>query len=176
MKMMYVKKTKNKELRFCSNIINGMLERNYSLDHIKLQKLLFIFSVHYYNKFGFYPFCVYFEKWKLGPVLRSVYKEYKIFGYNNNINNVLYNLSFEKGMFLKKPYESLNLCNTESDLLEFVLDSYGNLDRFYLVDLCLSMECWKNYEEKIISRSEILFYSNAELLNLDVFLPYEYLN
>lgn len=176
MKMMYDLKNDNKELRFCSNIINGMLERNYFLDHIKLQKLLFVFSVHYYNKFGFYPFTNRFEKWKLGPVLRNVYKEYKIFGYKSNINKVLSYYKFEKGVFHEKPYKALNLLNSESDLLDFVLNNYGNLDSFYLVDICLSMDCWKKYEEKIISRSEILFYSDDELLNLDIFLPYEFLN
>lgn len=60
-------------------ILNGAKE-DIPLTPMKIQKLVYILYKHYYKQTKTKLFTENFEKWKYGPVLPSLYYEFKSFG------------------------------------------------------------------------------------------------
>lgn len=63
-----------------NTFIKAGAEEMIPLTPMKLQKLVYIFYKHYYQKTKKKLFTESFEKWKYGPVLPSLYYEFKSFG------------------------------------------------------------------------------------------------
>ena len=68
------------------NVANNVLERGFSEDiditPMKLQKLVYLIYKKYYQDTDKILFQDRFEVWKYGPVVRSIYDEFKEFGGN----------------------------------------------------------------------------------------------
>ena len=68
------------------NVANNILKRgfteNIDISPMKLQKLVYLVYKKYYHDTGKLLFGDAFEVWKYGPVVRSIYDEFKDFGGN----------------------------------------------------------------------------------------------
>lgn len=68
------------------NVANSVLKRGFSenidISPMKLQKLVYLVYKKYYHDTGKLLFGDAFEVWKYGPVVRSIYDEFKDFGGN----------------------------------------------------------------------------------------------
>lgn len=65
-----------------NNILVRGRKENIDISPMKLQKLLYYVCVEYVKQSGKLPISEHFEVWKYGPVLASVYAEFKPFGSN----------------------------------------------------------------------------------------------
>lgn len=64
----------------CNNILYRAHKEKIEVTPMKLQKLLYYVCVKYVRKTGTLPVYERFEVWKYGPVIPSVYFEFKPFG------------------------------------------------------------------------------------------------
>jgi len=70
-------------LAVSNNILYRAKKENIHVTPMKLQKLLYYFCVKYMRETKMYPLSEYFQVWKYGPVLQSVYAEFKPYGSSN---------------------------------------------------------------------------------------------
>ena len=112
-----------------SSIANYFISnKNLDVDNLKLNKLVYI-------SYGFALACFKEElelfkepiqAWRLGPVIPSIYHEFKRYGYNS-IKNLSY---FYDPMQEKKIFFSIDEDDTKTkEVLEAVKNNYGNLKR-----------------------------------------------
>lgn len=66
----------------CNNILERGLKDQIPVSPMKLQKLMYYVCRDYLKLTGEMPIDEYFEVWKYGPVLRSVYNEFNTYGAN----------------------------------------------------------------------------------------------
>lgn len=64
----------------CNNILNRGFKEKISISPMKLQKLMYFICMDYTRKNGTSPISEQFEVWQFGPVLPSIYAEFKAFG------------------------------------------------------------------------------------------------
>lgn len=114
------------------NVGNNILQRGFSEDiditPMKLQKLIYLVYKRYYKKYSKALFSEPFEVWKYGPVVRSVYDEFKHFGAN----------SIKK--YATEPNGSVLIVNEEmsesfKNALDYVWDKYKYYDGIPLSEM-----------------------------------------
>lgn len=139
--------------------------------HLKLQKLLYYAMAKYFQRTNKLLFNESVSKWQYGPVVKSVYHQFKIFG-DKPLEPVSYlsaesNYSGNGGFVIK--FVDINLINqlleSEVDIrntINFVIDELGNLSAFQLVDRTHQELAWKNFETDILNGLDLI-YSNDEL-------------
>lgn len=66
----------------CNNILLRGMNQGVKITPMKLQKLMYFICSEYAKKHGSSPISEQFEVWQYGPVLPSVYSEFKTFGAN----------------------------------------------------------------------------------------------
>lgn len=66
----------------CNTILKKSFDEGVRVTPMKLQKLLYFIYRSYLQKFGQSLFSEDFLAWQYGPVLRSVYDEFKVYGAN----------------------------------------------------------------------------------------------
>lgn len=66
----------------CNNILVRGNKDKIRVSPMKLQKLMYFICKEYVQQFGESPISEQFEVWQYGPVLPSVYSEFKSFGAN----------------------------------------------------------------------------------------------
>lgn len=66
----------------CNNILLRGKKENIAISPMKLQKLMYYVCRDYVKETGEMPIGEQFEVWQYGPVLPSVYAEFKTFGAN----------------------------------------------------------------------------------------------
>lgn len=113
------------------------------------------------------------EKWKYGPVVPSVYHEYKRFGafqitkqdivkeyfhFENIENNSLGNIKIFK-------YQPQDIPELDANLLKKVIDRFSDVDIFDIVEKTHKQEPWKKYEKLISDGVQGIKYTNEEILN-----------
>lgn len=64
----------------CNNILSRAINEKIDVSPMKLQKLLYFVACEYIKKTASPLFSEAFEVWKYGPVLPSVYNEFKSYG------------------------------------------------------------------------------------------------
>lgn len=64
----------------CNNILERGMDEKIAITPMKLQKLMYFVCRDYVHRTGDMPIGERFEVWKYGPVLPSVYAEFKPFG------------------------------------------------------------------------------------------------
>lgn len=63
-----------------NNILYRAKKEHIDVSPMKLQKLLYYVCVKYVKETGVYPIFEYFEPWPYGPVIPSIYFEFKDYG------------------------------------------------------------------------------------------------
>lgn len=156
---LFMKENKNGKfdaLEVAAYIVKKMNEEKESLDHLKLQKLLYFITLEWVREFDSYPYKQATEMWKLGPVIREVYSEYRTNGYGQ-ISEPATRLSFEGGGIQFVMYEPANFDEQEQRLVCGVIQKFGGKNSFELVDITHEHEPWKRNEKEIksIVKSEL---------------------
>jgi uncharacterized phage-associated protein len=128
-------------MRTCFDIIPYLLQKSISLGYsgftpLKLQKILYYCQAWNLVFKGKPLFPQYFEAWVHGPAIPEVYKKYKEFGF---------------GVILtENNSSSIELENTEREIIDLVLNLYGKKHGKYLELLTHSEPPW------IIARHTLL--------------------
>lgn len=152
-------------------IINYSNEKNYSISNLKLQKLLYFVQAYY---LAFTPshepcFREEIEAWDFGPVVPSVYREFKSFG-GGDIPPVTsyYNLESENNFWSIRevPYDSNCISKRDKELINDIIDKFSAYSASELVKITHNQAPWKNayipQRNAIITKEAIRGYFNGE--------------
>lgn len=154
-------------------IIEYSNEKSYSINNLILQKILYFANVIKIVDTKIPLFEEQMEKWKYGPVVPSVYHEYKRFGafqitkqdivkeyfcFENTENNSLGNIKIFK-------YKPQDIPELDINLLKKVIDRFSNVDIFDIVEKTHKQEPWEKYEKSINDGVQGLKYTNEEILS-----------
>lgn len=135
-------------LELAKYIVSRMAQKGQKISHLKLQKLLY-YVQSWHLVYSDEPlFNDEFEAWLHGPVVRKVWNYYKNFSI----------------MLDTLPYEDviINLTEDQMEIIDDVLDEYGDKSGYYLECLTHAEEPWKKArkqgENTIISKSDMKKY------------------
>lgn len=156
---------------YANYVIEYSNNNNIEINNLKLQKILYFSNVKKLLESGELLFDESMEKWKYGPVIPSVYHEYKKYGAfpisNKNIVKEIY-IFPEKGSLdfsiNIKYYDSSELTIDEKNILEATIQNFKNFTPFELVDLTHEHDPWKKSEKEIKEGVQGLKYTTEELL------------
>lgn len=139
--------------------------------HLKLQKLLYYVVAKHIKSTNNLLLDEPISKWQYGPVVKSVYHQFKIFG-DKSLEPVTYllpesNYSGNGDFFIKfanidSINHSLNQMTDIHNAVSFVIGKLGNFSAFDLVDRTHAELAWKNFEADILKGID-LTYSLDEL-------------
>lgn len=159
--------------------ITAMDVANYIVDYVdsnslgnltplKLQKILYYVSTAYLKKSKKPLFTESFEKWQYGPVVTSVYHNFKSFGINHidhpisvievDMDSVL---GFKKVSFDKKIFDDDDLFQQTANT---IITKLIKKSAFELVEITHQEEAWSKFEQLIAKGTKDLKYSIEELL------------
>ncbi|EHW9790786.1 SocA family protein [Listeria innocua] len=146
-------------------IIDYCREKEYELNNLKLQKLLYYAQAKFLVSKSRPLFEEAIEKWKLGPVVPEVYHIYKSYGAKNIISpEKRIEIIFNKKGELKFENIILEEISTEDkQILNMVIDKYATFNPFELVNMTHRHEIWKKDKEKIQDGQITVKYSNKEI-------------
>lgn len=109
----------------CNNILMRAYKEKIKVTPMKLQKLLYYLCVMYVQETNIFPILERFEVWKYGPVLPSIYAEFKPFG-SRPINGFALN-SKGKAMIVDEDFNPiLKKC------IDCIWNKYKNYDAIEL--------------------------------------------
>lgn len=148
-----------------STIIKFSQEKGIYLDHLKLQKLLYFVALKWVDEFNEYPYEQQIEMWKLGPVIKDVYAEYKYNG-SGEITSVSKQPKFEDGTIIFKEIDICELKQCEQDLVEKIVETKGKQNSFDLVDETHEHSPWKKNELEIVENRNTITYNLADFLKI----------
>jgi len=131
-------------------VICKLNKKKIKVNHLKLQKLLYYIQVWHIVYADEKIINDDFEAWLHGPVVRSVWDHYKGFSI------MLEDLPCESVP------DTLHLYDDQEDIIDDVLDEYGDKSGYHLECLTHSEEPWKKARAKgentIISQQDIKEY------------------
>ena len=134
-------------------IIEYSNKKGYPINNLKLQKLLYFVNARNIVENDSPLFEESMEKWQYGPVVPSVYHEYKRFG--------AFAIS---GKDIVKEYISFDTNAVENyQLIEDTVDALLDFDPFYLVDITHSHTPWKKEEPRIKDGVKGIKYTTEEI-------------
>lgn len=154
-------------------IINYSNEKGCSISNLKLQKLLYFVQAYYLSFTESHNPCFEeeIEAWDFGPVVPSVYHEFKSFG-GSDIPPVTnyYSIDSEDGIWSVKKVHFNEDCIDECDkeLISSVVDKFAPYSASELVSLTHSQAPWRNaYQPEsnnVITKDAIreYFYERSE--------------
>ncbi len=135
--------------------------------HLKLQKLLYYVVAKYLQTHDKHLIDEKVVKWQYGPVIKSVYHSFKVFGQNlitapkpYLTTTDVFNLEFAE---VEKINNDLNNDNKLKNVVNFVLNQLVSIDAFDLVERTHQEPAWGDYEELILRAREEMVYSAQEL-------------
>lgn len=135
--------------------------------HLKLQKLLYYVVAKYLKQTNRPLISESVSKWQFGPVVKSVYHQFKLYGQSlitepsaYLISNDIFNLEF-----VKTDVENATLDKDQvfRQSVTFVLNKLLNCSPFELVDRTHQEPAWKDFELEILRAKEDLYYTDDEL-------------
>ena len=115
-------------LMVANTVLSIAFNKGIDITPMKLQKLTYFIYKQYLKQTNEPLFPERFEAWQYGPVLTSVYDEFKLYG-SNHIKDY-YKSSDGKAWIL-----DIKANEDFSDALNFVWDKYADLDGIYLSSL-----------------------------------------
>lgn len=71
-----------KALELARYVVNLCIDNDSPVSNLHLQKILYFANMFYFKKNGEHLIDDNFEAWQFGPVIREVYYQYVIFGFN----------------------------------------------------------------------------------------------
>lgn len=155
-----------------ANYIIWYVNQNFpttSFTHVKLQKILYYVYCDFLKK-GFPVFDDKIEKWQYGPVVPSIYNNFRSYGFSRittpetpvHFVNDGNGIRFERESF---DPSTLNLDDDQRDRLNFIISNLVKKEAFELVDFTHKEKSWLRSEEAIKSGDKNIPYSSEELHN-----------
>jgi uncharacterized phage-associated protein len=131
------------------------------ISHLQLQKILYFCEAHYLIK-DKNLFEDDISKWRLGPVVESVYHEYKTFG-SSNITYVPNKLILDSdGSFKRVSFNPNAIEEQDKDTINKIVDKYIKFGPFELVNATHKHKPWER-DEHFINSGVDLTYDKEEL-------------
>lgn len=115
-------------------IIGYANEQNYPISNLKLQKILYFIQAQFLVTLGYPCFKDFIEAWDFGPVVRSVYNQYKRYGSAN---------IYSGDMSLETEMKEI-----EKDSIQLIIDKCVNFSANQLVEITHNQDPWKNAYKK----------------------------
>lgn len=147
---------------------NQIPGRKSSLTPIKLQKILYYVYVECLKQ-GVKLFDTPIEKWKFGPVVSSVYHNFKTYGVHH-IDGPSSSYVFddnEDGLYFEEiPFSSddIELDSNMKDIIRRKVEELIDINPFELVEKTHREDPWKKFEPQILKGERGLIYSDDELI------------
>lgn len=135
-------------------IINHVNNIGKTITNLHLQKILYFLQVEKLGTTGEQLFSDPIEKWKLGPVVPTIYHDYKMFG-----SNTIHVDNFAFGEDVGEVINDDALSATIIDVIERWIDK----DAFDLVRITHQHKAWEKDQPKIMNGAQIT-YTKDELL------------
>ncbi|OOW10666.1 hypothetical protein MF4640_14670 [Acinetobacter sp. MF4640] len=157
-----------------ANYIVDFVSRSHpdeKLTHVKLQKIIYYSYATFLKEKGLSLFPEKIEKWQYGPVVRSVYDQFKSFGYSHiSSPKTELIMSVEATGAVKFEYKKFDDSVIQqipgaNETIDKVVSSLISHDAFDLVEMTHQEDSWKKFESLILKREPNLFYTNEEILN-----------
>lgn len=163
---------KNTAIDFANLIIsyaNDLPNRTGSLTPIKLQKILYYVYVECLRTHQVKLFDEPIEKWKFGPVVSSVYHNFKTYGVKHieePTSSFVFDVTQDGLKFEEIPFknESITICPEVKKTIKVKVEELINVDPFELVERTHKEEPWKSCESQILRGDRGLIYSDEELI------------
>ena len=144
-----------KPIELANYIIYTLGKKGITVSHLKLQKLMYYVYVWYLIYAGEPLFDEKFEAWLHGAVIKSVWNTFKNYSIMND------SLPIPKNA-------TLDVTDEQKQIIDDVLEEYGDKTGYHLECLCHSEEPWKKARRKgnnsVISDEDIISYYGG-LLN-----------
>lgn len=163
---------KNTAVDFANLIIlyaNEIPNRLGSLTPIKLHKILYYVYVECLVKHEVKLFDTPIEKWKFGPVVSSVYHNFKSYGVSHidePTSSFVFDITPEGFRYEEIPFtsESIEVCSEIKQTIKSKVAELINEDPFDLVEKTHKETPWKKFELQILRGERGLIYSDDELI------------
>lgn len=139
------------------------------ITHLKLQKLLYYVVAKHLQKYNHYLITENIVKWQYGPVVKSVYHQFKILGsapitelseYMIKDPNKLFSFEWAD---VDEITHNINADKEVEDTVTLVLKDLIDKNPFALVNITHREPAWRNFEERILKGGEPE-YSREELM------------
>lgn len=150
-------------------VISYSNEKDFSISNLKLQKVLYFIQAIFLNEYHRACFSDDIEAWAFGPVVPSVYRQYKIFG-ANSIPTTVFNKNNFASIFALTSYETNEIISKDDiNIIHNIVNELSSYTASELVEITHSQSPWINAYmprlNNIISNDSILEYfssTNAE--------------
>lgn len=116
-------------------VIGYCRENGYSVSNLKLQKILYFIQAEFLISNGNPCFVDQIEAWDFGPVVPSVYHEYKEFGSSNIVNFV------DSG-------RPARITNRDAALIDGIIDECSGYSASALVEITHNQRPWVDAYQK----------------------------
>lgn len=140
--------------------------------HLKLQKLLYYVVARYLKETDTLLIEERINKWQFGPVVKSVYHQFKLYGQSSIVKPSAYLVSHDVFNLRFADTEEINMnLDQISDfnvVVTFVLDKLMGNTAFELVDRTHKESAWRDFEREILRAEEDLYYTPDELKRADI--------
>lgn len=149
-------------------VVNYSNSRHYSISNLKLQKLLYYIQAGFLVEKGHECFSDEISSWQHGPVVRSVYNEYR--RYTNmpipeqRVYNVI-DVRDGKLVIVPREFSEEDFREEDKELMNRIIDGMGGCDAWSLVRRTHEEEPWKavhQYNEEITQESIRQYFSAPE--------------
>ena len=158
-----------KSMDIADYFITKANDMGHPLDNLRLQKYLYYFEAMMLVEAGNSLIEESFEKWQYGPVLPSVYYEYKQFGNADILKPMEHfiiedwdNLEFKETTFDILKFEN-EITSREKELIEQLIQTLNSYRTFELVNMTHEHDEWRNSEKDILSGTRHLVYDQEKI-------------
>lgn len=137
------------------HVINYSNEKGYGISNLKLQKLLYFVQASFLGAYDKTCFEDAIEAWDFGPVVPSVYREYKQYG-SSDIPTIKYYFSDAENHLSgwRISYEDNVLNKRDKEFVDYIVDGFAGYSAIDLVRVTHNQDPWRNAYKK--SRNSII--------------------
>lgn len=127
-------------LEVSRHIINYSNDAGYGITNLKLQKLLYFVQAYFLIKKGCLCFRDNIEAWNFGPVVPSVYREYKRYGafFAFSVETYIDPLTLKR-----KRFDDSVISAEDKKLIDSVVDAFADCSNSRLTDLVHGQTPWQ---------------------------------
>lgn len=146
-------------------IIEYSNSKQYLINNLKLQKILYFINARSLVEKGKPMFNETIQKWKFGPVVPRVYHEYKRNGASQiTVDDIVQQLlEFSDDKLTINEYSAKKISNETKKLIQETVDALDRYSAFELVDKTHEHLIWKKDEDRILAGEQHISYKNDEI-------------
>ncbi len=153
-------------------IIEYSNKKEYSINNLRLQKLLYFVNARSLVETGTPIFKESMQKWKYGPVVPEVYHEYKRYGAFEILNSdivmekveLIFGETKEDFPDIRiEKYDSTKISPEDKKRIESTVDNLNELNTFDLVEITHRHPMWENDKDRIMMGDKGIIYDNNEI-------------